>query len=202
MQMAKYRYDCFRIISLIVYSIALGKWSIVSANLNIGLQNETLVGNASKSTAENADGWLFNSKISCQSGHYPPDYCTLTYAYFNHSDRIFYLNTDDSIPNPSWSTQLWPTKTTRFHTSISCHQVYDKAFAFTFFFYYGQSNNFHLHYDTLIPIYSELKLLENSNQLDLTNQAVALMPTVEKIRMEVRIKINACNRHKYIFYHR
>ena len=186
--MAKYCYDCFIIVSLLISYSVFGKWLIVSANEDSVVPNEALIQSPSNSKTNNDDGWSFNSKISCQSGHYPPDYCTLTYAYFNHSDLIIYLNTYDSIPNPSWSTRLWSTKTIHFDASINCHRVYDKAFAFTFFYYYGQSNNFHLHYDTLIPIYSELKLLENGNQLNLTDQAVAFMPTVEKIRMEVRFQ--------------
>ncbi|EDV21035.1 uncharacterized protein TRIADDRAFT_60391 [Trichoplax adhaerens] len=129
--------------------------------------------------------WSYKSKINCSPGHYPPDYCTLTKAYFHHSDRIFYLNTTHSIPNPAWSTQLWTTKTVNIKSDIQCHHLYHKAFIFTFFFYYGHSNNFHLHYDTLIPIYSQLRFIESSNQLPLSNQSIVLMPTVEKKRMEI-----------------
>lgn len=62
---------------------------------------------------------------------------------------------------------------------IECSEIYDKAFIFTVFYWYGNSNYFHILYDTVIPIYFLMRdtMSENISK-------VVLMPSVEQSRMQ------------------
>lgn len=65
---------------------------------------------------------------------------------------------------------------------MTCDKTYDEGYVFTMYFYYG-SNYFHLHYDMMIPLFSELRNEDKGKK-------IVLMPSVESVRLQVCLRIN------------
>ena len=131
--------------------------------------------------------WQFDSEkdassVSCAGGHYPPVFCTAYNLALNHKTKVFTVYSEDadmSSPNAFLFRMAAEPRANLPH----CDQTVDEAYLFTFYFYYGHSNYFHLHYDTLFPIYSLLRARQDSPQSGASSRPVVMMPVVEKQRM-------------------
>ena len=67
---------------------------------------------------------------------------------------------------------------------FTCDKTYKYGFVFLFYYYKGSSNYFHLHYDTLIPLYY---LLRDHMSRDQLSDEILLMPSVETSRLKVHL---------------
>lgn len=134
--------------------------------------------------------WQFDpdadeSTISCVFGHYPPPFCTTANVALNHETKVFTVYSKDSDMEFA-NKYLFRMAAEPMENYPHCDQTIDEAYLFTFYFYFGQSNYFHLHKDTLFPIFSLLNAKRNSRDAHERGKPVVLMPVVEKTRMAVR----------------
>ena len=126
---------------------------------------------------------ITNGSLWCTRGHYPGLFCHATNAILNHTSRTFVVSTSDSLPQESEQTfRVWPVVATPLTRPPVCDRKFKESILFTFFYWFGHSNYFHLHYDTLLPVYSYLreKRVGSNGAIDVT-----LMPTVETSRLNV-----------------
>lgn len=131
--------------------------------------------------ANSEDQHSGDSNVVITQGHYPSHYCELTNVLFNTTDGVFYYQNQEKLHNKCEHIQdIWEFSHTPILDRSQCSEFYDKAHAFTIFYYYG-SNYFHLHYDMMIPIYSEVY----HEGFDSAEKQIFL-PTVEVSRLQVR----------------
>ncbi|KAK6179932.1 hypothetical protein SNE40_012179 [Patella caerulea] len=134
-------------------------------------------------TCERSKVWL-TSEISTADGHYPGKFCRITNVVLRTRDRKLYFKNDNSDFKHNvevacnWNYIMWSIDKTSDHT-ISCDKVYDSGYLFPIFYHYGNSNYYHLHYDTLMPLYHYLYYKKKNNK------NTALVPGVETKRLEV-----------------
>ena len=119
----------------------------------------------------------------CSRGHYPGPFCHATNVILNHTSRTFIVPTADPLPPESSGTfSVWPVVAQEVPHPPVCDRKYKESIFFTFFYWYGYSNYFHLHYDTLIPVYKHVR--EHREKAGGENR-LTLMPTVETSRLKV-----------------
>uniref|UniRef100_A0A4Q8K6M3 U10-Liphistoxin-Lth1a_1 n=1 Tax=Liphistius thaleban TaxID=1905330 RepID=A0A4Q8K6M3_9ARAC len=117
-------------------------------------------------------------------GHWPSSYCKVTNVMFHSGNQIIKLNGDVHDLDKCFKVQdIWKFESRTDYqelNSFACDQVFTRGHFFTMYYFHG-SNYFHLHYDTLIPLYVAL----HQQQLKHTqNKEVTLLPSVEATRGE------------------
>ena len=127
-------------------------------------------------------GWQ-NSEMTMEKGHYPHTLCKLTNAVFMAKDGVFYAQGDqDKVESVCRDAMaIWDIKAVRDLEGTNCDESYDTGHVFAFYYYYGTSNYYHLHYDTMMPLYKAI--YHNNNDHASTR---VLMPTVEAQRLKVK----------------
>eukprot|EP00117_Sycon_ciliatum_P038321 scpid70734/ scgid3698/ len=121
------------------------------------------------------DGEVDESTVSCVHGHYPPPFCTATNVALKHDTKHFIVYSKDA--DVEFANQyLFRVSAEPRDNFPECHQTIEEAYVFTFYFYHGHSNYFHLHKDTLFPIFLLLRQRTSDTP-------VVLMPVVELRRM-------------------
>ena len=119
-------------------------------------------------------------------GHYPYIMCSLTNVVLNASDGVFYYASKDPLLSDCgdldtvWQLQNRPQQS---QTEIQCDEEYDIGHIFLIFFFAGGSNYYHLHYDTMLPLYKDVVVGQNDSQ----GPSRVFMPAVETSRLQ---KIN------------
>ena len=120
-----------------------------------------------------------NSHHECTIGHHPFQQCTITNAMLDKQEKTFKaynsLEIDKLEISKTWSI-------TSADEPFRCDKTIKYGFAFLFYYYKGSSNYFHLHYDTLIPLYYLLRDHMTNGYL---SDEVILMPSVETSRLKV-----------------
>lgn len=118
----------------------------------------------------------------CTRGHYPGPFCHAINVILNHTSRTFIVPTAHSLPQEAAQTfRVWPVISTEVPRPPVCDRTFKESVLFTFFYWYGQSNYFHLHYDTLLPIFSHIREHRGHGG----KHRLTLMPTVETSRLNV-----------------
>lgn len=165
--------------AILVYLLAASLFLIAAAGepLNAGRE---LLGRSE---------WQFDSStpkstMDCTPGHYPGPLCTVTNLTLDHRSKTFIVYNLENNPLKKWGAYLWEMEESG-GKRPRCDQTVDEAYVFTFYFYFGTSNYFHLHLDTLFPIYSLLRHVEQAKAATERRRSIVLMPTVEKTRMRV-----------------
>jgi hypothetical protein len=124
-----------------------------------------------------------SGSCSCSYGSYPGPFCHATNVILNHTSRTFIIPTADPLPSGTGATfTVWPVSTQEVPRPPLCDRTLKEALFFTFFYWYGHSNYFHLHYDTLIPVYKYVR--DRRGKAGETHR-LTLMPTVETSRLKV-----------------
>ncbi|XP_046370720.2 alpha-1,3-arabinosyltransferase XAT3-like [Haliotis rufescens] len=121
------------------------------------------------------------SNISPVRGHYPPVFCKMSHVLLDARDRVFRYKQDLTSRNTFDSScgagaGIWSVRPDEQSDSMTCDETYDEGYVFTMYFYYG-SNYFHLHYDMMIPLFSELRKEDKGKK-------IVLMPSVESVRLQ------------------
>lgn len=119
------------------------------------------------------------SHHECTTGHHPYQHCTITNAVLDKDEKTFKAYKSAEIDKLDIS-RTWSIINT--NDSFTCDSTYKHGFVFLFYYYKGSSNYFHLHYDTLIPLYYLLRDHMTNGHL---GDEVLLMPSVETSRLEV-----------------
>ena len=116
-------------------------------------------------------------------GHYPYIMCSLTSVVLNATDGVFYYASKESLLSDCgdlgtiWQLQNRPPQS---QTEIQCDEEYDIGHIFLFFYFAGGSNYYHLHYDTMLPLYKDLVMGQNDSQ----DPSRVFMPSVETSRLQ------------------
>ena len=120
---------------------------------------------------------LTRSSHECTIGHHPRQKCTLHHVMLDKQARTFktYRSPDSEQLYTTWN--IVDT-----NEPFKCDRNMKHSFVFLFYYYYGRSNYYHLHYDTLIPLYSQIRDYMVEGEL---NSEVLLMPSVETSRLKV-----------------
>ena len=133
------------------------------------------------------------TSLECTRGHYPGAFCHGRNVYLNHTSKTFVVdaeNDDEELPREGDTTfRVFPVETRRLDAIPSCDRVVEEAYFYTFYYYYGHSNYYHLHYDTLLPVYFALKHGTPEERSDSGQHRITLMPSVETSRLNVHIKV-------------
>ncbi|XP_046574394.1 alpha-1,3-arabinosyltransferase XAT3-like isoform X2 [Haliotis rubra] len=121
------------------------------------------------------------SSISPGRGHYPPVFCKMSHVLLDAKDKVFKYKQDPSSLNTYDSScgaaaGIWSVRPDDQSDSMTCDKTYDEGYVFTMYFYFG-SNYFHLHYDMMIPLFSELRNKDKGKK-------IVLMPSVESVRLQ------------------
>ena len=128
--------------------------------------------------------WL-ESDVNVAHGHYPPSYLTLSNVVLNGSDGIFHYNSPKNLLDKvNGTTEIWQFKAGKkddLIDEIRCDMVFEEGHAFTIFYFGGESNYFHLHYDVMMPLFSAVY---RNKPGDIDIQRV-FMPTVESGKLQV-----------------
>ena len=124
-----------------------------------------------------------NSHHECSAGHHPPHQCTITNAVLDKKERTFKAYKSPNIDRLEIS-KTWSISNT--DEPLVCDKTFKYGFVFLFYYYKGSSNYFHLHYDTLIPLYY---LLRDHMSHGYLSDEVLLMPSVETSRLKVLLDI-------------
>ena len=126
------------------------------------------------------------SSHECTFGHHPRQKCTVHHVMLDKQARTF-----KTYKSPD-SEQLYTTwNIVNIDKPFKCDRNVKHGFAFLFYYYKGQSNYFHLHYDTLIPLYSQLKDYMMEGELNSASD-VLLLPSVETSRLKVCVCVCVC----------
>ena len=121
------------------------------------------------------------SKVTVETGHYPPSYCSLTDVWLKTTIGMFtYKNTKEIHKQCGSVHDIWQFHMRPDLKTVHCHKVYDVGHVFTIYYWYG-SNYYHMHYDLLIPFFARLY---HKHKL-LAGKKVVFMPTVETGRLQV-----------------
>ncbi|XP_013403104.1 protein O-linked-mannose beta-1,4-N-acetylglucosaminyltransferase 2-like isoform X1 [Lingula anatina] len=130
------------------------------------------------------------SEVSASYGHYPGAFCKITNVVLDGSSQSFLINIGGndvintykktcSITDLVWDVQAFDGQI----DDISCTETYDVGYVFTMYFYGGNSNYFHLHWDMMLPLFSVMY-----HDISKTGRKTTLlMPSVESSRLK---KIN------------
>jgi len=120
------------------------------------------------------------SQHECTTGHHPPQQCIIPNAMLDKEEKTFKAYNSPEVEKLAIST-TWSIVNN--DEPFKCDKTFKHGFVFLFYYYKGSSNYFHLHYDTLIPLYSLLR--DHMINGDLSDE-VLLMPSVETSRLKVR----------------
>jgi hypothetical protein len=131
------------------------------------------------SSLSGAPGSQYNEEsiFECFRGHYRPNlYCHFRPGslLLDHAGQFEVLSQQPPPPllGGDSAFSIWDIKISNKRLTFGCNVVPEPVIIFTIH-YDGSCNHFHLHYDTLLPLFA---LLEKKNWL---TKKVLLMPTVE-----------------------
>lgn len=122
-----------------------------------------------------------NSHHECRTGHHPFQQCSITNAMLDKQEKTFKAYKSPDIEELDIG-KTWSIVNT--DDPFTCDKTYKYGFVFLFYYYKGSSNYFHLHYDTLIPLYY---LLRDHMSRDQLSDEILLMPSVETSRLKVHL---------------
>ena len=122
-----------------------------------------------------------NSQHECNAGHHPFQQCSITNAMLDKQEKTFKAYKSPDIEKLEIS-KTWSIIDT--DDPFTCDKTYKYGYVFLFYYYKGSSNYFHLHYDTLIPLYY---LLRDHMSHGYLSDEVLLMPSVETSRLKVNL---------------
>lgn len=134
-----------------------------------------------------------NSHHKCSAGHHPFQQCTITNVILDKQEKTFKTYKSAEIDKLE-ITKTWNLINTE--DPFICDKTFDYGFVFLFYYYKGTSNYFHLHYDTMIPLYYLLRDHMTNGYL---SDKVLLMPSVETSRLKVLFIVSLLS--YYIWYH-
>ncbi len=134
------------------------------------------------------------SQITTLPGHYPSMLCKIQLAALNATGEYFvYAGTQDYIKNVCvgstldvWDIRAFPRKVTldfiRYDPNEAnhCHEIHDIGMVFLVFYWAKSSNYFHLHYDTVLPLFKFM----HQYAMKVPESAIVLMPSVETTRLQ------------------
>lgn len=123
------------------------------------------------------------SEVTSLPGHWPSSYCKVTNIMFDSGSQAIRINGDLTDLDKCFKAQdLWQFDVVPHYQELNdivCDQVFAQGHFFTTYYFHG-SNYFHLHYDTLIPLFSALQ--EQLSKGSLSFKEIALLPAVEATR--------------------
>jgi len=116
-------------------------------------------------------------------GHHPRQKCTINHVMLDKQAKTFktYKSPDREQLYTTWNIM----DTTE---PFKCDRNIKRGFVFLIYYYLGQSNYYHLHYDTLIPLYFQIRDYMVEGEL---SSDVLLMPSVETSRLKVCVCVHA-----------
>lgn len=130
------------------------------------------------------------SQVSSFPGHWPSNYCKVNNVVFSTGDRVLRVDGDlQELEKCHKVRDVWKFESTssgQQMNNIVCDQVFTRGHFFTTYYFHG-SNYFHLHYDTMLPLF--VALHQDINKLSSGMKDVTLLPGIEVNRGEVRICI-------------
>ncbi|GFR33942.1 hypothetical protein TNCT_597831 [Trichonephila clavata] len=125
------------------------------------------------------------SQVSSYPGHWPSNYCKVNNVVFSTGDRILRLEGDlQELDKCHKIRDVWKFESTSAGqqlNNIVCDQVFNRGHFFTTYYFHG-SNYFHLHYDTMLPLF--VALHQDMNKLSSGSKDVTLLPGIEINRGE------------------
>ncbi|KFM61553.1 hypothetical protein X975_05220, partial [Stegodyphus mimosarum] len=135
-----------------------------------------------------------NGKSSCSDklmvtvypGHWPSNYCKVKNVVLNTGDRILRVDGDlRELDKCHKVRDLWKFESSEMASqqslnNIVCDQVFTRGHFFTTYYFHG-SNYFHLHYDTMLPMFLAL---HQDPIKSVRAKDVALLPAIEAVRGE------------------
>lgn len=121
------------------------------------------------------------SHHECVPGHHPPQQCTITNAMLDKEEKTFKAYKSPEVENLGINA-TWNIINND-NDPFMCDKTFKHGFVFLFYYYKGSSNYFHLHYDTLIPLYFLLR--DHMTHNGYLSNEVLLMPSVETSRLKV-----------------
>ncbi|XP_022243533.1 EGF domain-specific O-linked N-acetylglucosamine transferase-like [Limulus polyphemus] len=121
--------------------------------------------------------------VSHFPGHWPSSYCKVKNVAFHVGEKslkvkkstILHLDQCFGIKD-IWTFDLFKNK---FMNKLDCDQVFERGYFVTMYYYHG-SNYFHLHYDTVLPLYVALHC--DSNNKELADEDIVILPAIELTR--------------------
>ena len=129
------------------------------------------------------------SDVTFSLGHYPTSFCRITNVVLDTREKVFKYkqpeNGNSLKKTCLFTDDIWPfVNVVSSNASLpACDVVYNKGYVFTMYYYYG-SNYFHLHYDTMLPLFSAVHQWPQGQVKD-----VVFMPSVESKRLQVGLYI-------------
>ena len=126
------------------------------------------------------------SEVKHESGHYPPDFCSITNVVFSHEKKTFlYESNEDKHSKECKSVaEIWLIENEEnLHKNYKCDETFDIGYAFTIYYWNKVSNYYHLHKDMMMPLYGHM--YHKKNISDYEGAKIAFMPTVESTRLQV-----------------
>lgn len=118
--------------------------------------------------------------VSILPGHWPAGYCHVTNVVFDLGRKVLLVhrNSIQELERCFGLRDIWTVEPLdKSCNDMTWDQLFRAGHFFTVYYYHG-SNYFHLHYDTLLPLYSALYGRGESSDL----QDVLLLPGVEAER--------------------
>ncbi|GIY17297.1 uncharacterized protein CDAR_248921 [Caerostris darwini] len=125
------------------------------------------------------------SQVSSYPGHWPSNYCKVKNVVFNTGDRVLRIDGDLQELDKCHKVQdVWKFESANSDNQLNnivCDQVFTRGHFFTTYYFHG-SNYFHLHYDTMLPLF--VALHQDMNKLSSGVKDVTLLPAIEVNRGE------------------
>ncbi|KAG8183652.1 hypothetical protein JTE90_005638 [Oedothorax gibbosus] len=123
------------------------------------------------------------SQISSYPGHWPANYCKIKNVVFSTGDRVLRVNGNpEDLDKCQKVKDVWKFETNaQDMDNVVCDQVFTRGHFFTTYYFHG-SNYFHLHYDTMLPLF--MALHQDINKLSSGAKDVTLLPGIEMSRGE------------------
>ncbi|KAF8771662.1 protein O-linked-mannose beta-1,4-N-acetylglucosaminyltransferase 2-like [Argiope bruennichi] len=125
------------------------------------------------------------SQVSSYPGHWPSNYCKVNNVVFSTGDRVLRVDGDiQELDKCHKVRDVWKfesSSTGQQVNNIVCDQVFTRGHFFTTYYFHG-SNYFHLHYDTMLPLF--VALHQDINKLSSGMKDVTLLPGIEVNRGE------------------
>ncbi|XP_064619968.1 protein O-linked-mannose beta-1,4-N-acetylglucosaminyltransferase 2-like [Lineus longissimus] len=109
-------------------------------------------------------------------GHYPGYYYSISNVLLNPSSKTFQINSKRA-KSERFLNKPWPIETVT-EPMVTCDEVHNKGYVFVIFYHYD-SNYFHMHVDTLMPLFKAIYYKQENR-----NRPVVIIPAVEKERLE------------------
>ena len=135
------------------------------------------------SSTEGSD-WSESVVVSLE-GHYPYRQCKITNMMLIPDKRketgIFYSTNDIDLSKCAHTPDIWHFGVDADLDGSRCDLTYDVGHVVLIYYVIGGSNYYHLHWDTLIPLYKSLYYGAHLH----ANDAVAVLPSVESKRLNV-----------------